>query len=137
MMYPLVLDLAADGVPVAVTCRMLGLSKQAFYQWKASEFGYRFITDEPTTAGWQVSRNRVGRLCTQQQLWSVHARRRGRHRRPGPPVHDDLVRREFTAARPNQLWLTARPGSPQGGRSHLPITRLAALPAVPGAAVPP
>jgi putative transposase len=27
-------------------------------------------------------------------------------RKPGPPVHDDLVRREFTAAEPNQLWLT-------------------------------
>jgi putative transposase len=130
MMYPLVSDLADDGVPVAVTCRVLGFSKQAFYQWKAKpvsdrdyddahltnaavdvhhddpEFGYRFITDELTTQGWRASRNRVGRLCTQQRLWSVHARRRGRHRRPGPPVHDDLVRREFTAAAPNQLWLT-------------------------------
>ena len=35
MMYPLVLDLAADGVPVTVTCRVLGFSTQAFYQWKA------------------------------------------------------------------------------------------------------
>ncbi len=37
MMYPLVLDLAAKDapvrVPVAVTCRVLGFSKQAFYQW--------------------------------------------------------------------------------------------------------
>ena len=31
MMYPLVLDLAADKIPVAVTCRVLGFSKQAFY----------------------------------------------------------------------------------------------------------
>jgi hypothetical protein len=29
MMYPLVLDLAADTIPVAVTCRVLGFSKQA------------------------------------------------------------------------------------------------------------
>ena len=130
MMYPLVGDLADDGIPVAVTCRVLGFSKQAFYQWKAKpvsqrdyddahlinaavdvhhddpEFGYRFITDELTAHGFTASRNRVGRLCTLQGLWSVHARRRGRPRRPGPPVHDDLVRREFTAARPNQLWLT-------------------------------
>ena len=73
MMFPLVLDLAADGVPVTVTCRVLGFSKQAFYQWKARpvtardwddahlinaaieihhddpEFGYRFIADEPPT----------------------------------------------------------------------------------------
>lgn len=138
MMYPLVLDLADDKIPVAVTCRVLGFSKQAFYQWKAKpvsdrdyddahlinaaidvhhddpEFGYRFIADELAAHGWMASRNRVGRLCTLQQLWSVHARRRGRHRRPGPPVHDDLVRREFTAARPNQLWLTDITEHPTG-----------------------
>jgi putative transposase len=130
MMYPLVLDLAADHIPVAVTCRVLGFSKQAFYQWKSKpvsardyddahlvnaaidvhhddpEFGYRFITDELTAQGFTASRNRVGRLCTLHKLWSVHARKRGRQRRPGPPVHYDLVRREFTAQRPNELWLT-------------------------------
>jgi putative transposase len=31
MMYPLVLDSADDGVPVTVTCRVLGLPTQAFY----------------------------------------------------------------------------------------------------------
>jgi hypothetical protein len=36
MKFPLVLDLAADGVPVAVACRVLGFSKQAFYAWKAA-----------------------------------------------------------------------------------------------------
>ena len=70
MMYPLVLDLADDGIPVTVTCRVLGFSRQAFYKWRADpvsqrdwddahlinaavdihhddpEFGYRFITDE-------------------------------------------------------------------------------------------
>ncbi len=143
-MYPLVCDPADDGVPVAVTCRVLGFSTQAFYKWKAKpvsdrdyddahltnaavdvhhddpEFGYRFITDELAAAGWRASRNRVGRLCTQQRLWSVHARRRGRHRRPGPPVHDDLVRREFTAAAPNQLWLTDITEHPTGeGKLYL------------------
>ncbi len=33
MRYPLVRDLAAEGIPVAVTCRVLGFSKQAFYKW--------------------------------------------------------------------------------------------------------
>jgi hypothetical protein len=33
----------------------------------------------------------------------VHARKRGLNRRPGPPVHDDLVLRDFTAERPNEL----------------------------------
>jgi putative transposase len=34
MRYPLVLDLAADGIPVTVTCRVLGFSTQAFDAWK-------------------------------------------------------------------------------------------------------
>jgi putative transposase len=134
MMFPLVSDLAADSnagsIPVAVTCRVLGFSKQAFYQWRTNpvsqrdwddahllnaaidihhddpEFGYRFITDELAGQGITASRNRVNRLCAQQGLFSLHAKRRGRTRTPGPPVHDDLVERQFTATRPNQLWLT-------------------------------
>lgn len=31
-MYPLVLDLADDGVPATVTCRVLGLPTQTFYK---------------------------------------------------------------------------------------------------------
>ena len=38
MMYPLVLELADAAapirVPVAVTCRVLGFSTQAFYKWR-------------------------------------------------------------------------------------------------------
>jgi putative transposase len=30
IMYPLVLDLADDAIPVVMTCRVLGFSKQAF-----------------------------------------------------------------------------------------------------------
>ncbi len=41
MMYPLVLDLADDAIPVAVTCRVLGFSKQAFYRWKADPVSQR------------------------------------------------------------------------------------------------
>ncbi|NUU50257.1 IS3 family transposase, partial [Curtobacterium luteum] len=33
-MYPLVSELAADRIPVAVTCRVLGFSKQAYYAWR-------------------------------------------------------------------------------------------------------
>ena len=130
MSYPLVHDLAADGIPVAVTCRVLGFSRQAFYAWCAAPvsdrdlidayatnaalevhaqdpgFGYRFIADELTDAGHDVSERRVWRLCSQARIISAHARERGKSRRPGPPVHEDLVERDFTAAGPNQLWLT-------------------------------
>jgi transposase InsO family protein len=130
MIYPLVTDLADEGIPVALTCRVLGFSKQAYYKWRANpvsqrdwddahlihaareihhddpEFGYRFIRDELEDQGIKAGRNRVNRLCTVARLWSVHSRKRGLNRRPGPPVHDDLVEREFTAERPNLLWLT-------------------------------
>jgi putative transposase len=131
MSYPLVRDLATDGIPVVVTCRVLGFSPQAFYKWRANPvsdrdwddahlvdaareihaddpvFGYRFIADElRAERGINASENRVARLCSQHGISSVLHRRRWRGRRPGPAVHDDLVRREFTAAHPNELWLT-------------------------------
>ena len=69
-------------------------------------FGYRFITDELNAAGITASGNRVQRLCSQQQIWSVFARKRGLSRWAGPPVHDDLVARQFTADAPDRVWLT-------------------------------
>jgi transposase InsO family protein len=130
MMYPLVRELAADSIPVAVTCRVLGFSKQAYFKWLASPvsqrdwddahlinavleihhddpaFGYRFIADELEARGITASENRTQRLCTQQQIWSVFAKKRGLSRKAGPPVHDDLVERQFTASAPNVTWLT-------------------------------
>jgi transposase InsO family protein len=130
MMYPLVRDLAAEDVPVAVTCRVLQFSKQGYFQWRRRPicrrdlenayltnaavdvhhddpaFGYRFIADELGRLGHQASENRVQRLCSAQRLWSAHAKKRGLSRRPGPPVHDDLVERHFSALVPNELWLT-------------------------------
>src|SRR5439155_121398 len=46
------------------------------------------------------------RLCTQQGIWSVFAKKRGLSLRAGPPVHDDLVDREFSAEAANVTWLT-------------------------------
>ncbi|MGW3610655.1 IS3 family transposase [Micromonospora sp. NPDC005163] len=130
MTYPLVGDLAADGIPVAVTCRVLGFSKQAYYAWRAEPvsqrdwddahlinaaldihaddpaFGYRFIADELPAHGITAGPNRVARLCSQQRIWSVFAKKKGLTRRAGPPVHDDLVQRRFTADAPNRVWLT-------------------------------
>jgi putative transposase len=129
MMYPLVLDLAADGIPVAVTCRVLGFSKQAFYAWRKNPvsqrdwddahlinaatdihrddpaFGYRFIADELPARGISAGENRVARLCSQQRIWSVFSKKRGLNRKAGPPVHDDLVARQFSADGPDRTWL--------------------------------
>lgn len=145
MMYPLVRDLAGAGVPVAVACRVLGFAKQSFYEWVADPvsqrdfddarlinaaleihsddpgFGYRFIADEIThVAGLAASERRVWRLCSQQRIWSAHAKKPGRKPRPGPPVHDDHVRRDFTADGPNQTWLTDLTEHPTGeGKVYL------------------
>jgi putative transposase len=131
-MMPLVRDLAADGIPVVVTCEVLGFSPQAFYKWQARpfsdrdwddaqlanaivdvhaddpEFGYRFIADELEAAGHQASENRVHRLCREHRVWSTTTRkgRKGSGKRPGPAVHDDLVQRNFTAPAIDQVWLT-------------------------------
>ncbi|GAA4081962.1 hypothetical protein GCM10023066_12490 [Nocardioides kongjuensis] len=35
-MYPLVRELAADGIPVAVTCRVLKIARQPYYRWLAA-----------------------------------------------------------------------------------------------------
>jgi transposase InsO family protein len=132
MTYPLVQELAAEGIPVRLTCGVLGFSAQAFYKWQARpvcdrdwddahlanaivdvhaddpEFGYRFIADELAVAGHLVGEGRVHRLCRQQRIWSTTTRK-GRCRfagKQGVAVHDDLVRREFNAAAPDLVWLT-------------------------------
>jgi putative transposase len=47
------------------------------------------------------------RICRDNQWWSVFGKKRGKNgKRPGPPVHDDLVKRDFTADDVNELWLT-------------------------------
>jgi hypothetical protein len=129
MMYPLVLELAADRIPVAVACRVLSFTKQALYAWRKDPvsrrdwqnahltnaavdahrddptFGYRFIADDLAASGHLVSARRVWRLCSQQRLWSLHAKKRGLNRKAGPPVYDDRVRRAFTAPDLDRLWL--------------------------------
>jgi putative transposase len=127
MIYPLVRELAAESIPVPVTCRVLGFTKQAFYKWAANPvsqrdwddahlinaaydihadnpaFGYRFIADELHERGLKVGENRVARLCSQQRIWSIFSRKPGVNRKAGPPVHDDLVDRKFTATAPNLM----------------------------------
>ncbi|MGW1166908.1 IS3 family transposase [Streptomyces sp. NPDC001153] len=128
--YPLVKELAADGMPVAVTCRVLKLARQPYYRWldkpvtaaaleqahRANalfdahrddpEFGYRFLADEARDAGARMADRTAWRICRDNRWWSAFGKKRGRIKKAGPPVHDDLVRRDFTAGGPNRLWLT-------------------------------
>ena len=132
MMYPLVKELAADGIPVVVSCRVLKLSRQPYYRWLTQpigerelveayranalydahqddpEFGYRLLADEARDAGESMADRTAWRICSAQGWWSVFGKKkaRGKRKRPGPPVHDDLVQREFAAETVNTLWLT-------------------------------
>jgi putative transposase len=132
MSYPLVRDLAAEGIPVRLTCGVLGHLRQAYYAWLREpisqreledayltnalvdaydddpEFGYRLLADELERDGHLVGERRVWRLCSQQRLWSTTVRkgRRSSGKTPGPAVHDDHVQRDFTAQRPDQVWVT-------------------------------
>ena len=47
-----------------------------------------------------------GVCAPKKRIWSVFAKKKGLSRKAGPPVHDDLVGRDFSAERPNALWLT-------------------------------
>jgi len=131
MIYPLVNELAADGIPVAVTCRVLKIARAPFYRWQQHpvtqavwvqahrrnallnahredpEFGYRFLANEARKAGWRMSRRTAWRLCADAGITSAaQRRRRSRNKKQGPPVFDDFVQRVFAADAPNRLWLT-------------------------------
>jgi transposase InsO family protein len=130
MMYPLVRELAVDGLPVTVTCRVLKIARQPYYRWLADpvtlaeltaayranalfdahrddpEFGYRFLVDEARIAGEPMAERTAWRLCSDLGWWSAFGKKRGKNgKKPGPPIHDDLVERDFTAEAPNRLWL--------------------------------
>jgi transposase InsO family protein len=131
-MYPLVRELAGDGIPVTVTCRVLKLHRPHYYRWLACpvgvrdldgayvanavfdahrddpEFGYRFLADEVRRNGVAVADETVWRHCKANGWHSTTLKRKrnAKAAKPALPAHDDLVRRDFTAAAPNQLWLS-------------------------------
>ena len=124
-------ELAADGIPVAVSLRVLKLSRQPYYRWRNQqvtqaelieayranalvdahrddpEYGYRFLVDEAAEAGEVMCERTAWKICRDNQWWSVFGKKRGKNgKRPGPPVHDDLVKRDFSTDAVNELWLT-------------------------------
>ncbi|PUB20194.1 transposase InsO family protein [Promicromonospora sp. AC04] len=124
-------ELAVAGIPVTVTCRVLKLARQPYYRWlrhpvtdaeivqayRANalfdahrddpEFGHRLLVDEARQAGQSMADRTAWRICAGNGWWSVFGKKRGKNgKRPGPPAHDDLVQRDFTAGAPNRLWLT-------------------------------
>ena len=110
MMYPLVRELAVDGVPVTVTCRALNIARQPYYRGLKApitdgelddaylanaifdahqddpEFGYRFLADELRAGGHRVCDRTVWAHCAANGRWSMFGKpktRVGRHFRWG------------------------------------------------------
>lgn len=115
-----------------MSCRVLKLARQPYYRWLADsvttselveayranalydahqddpEFGHRLLADEARAAGEPMSDRTAWKIASENAWFSAFGKKkaRGKGKKAGPPVHDDLVQRDFTATRPNQLWLT-------------------------------
>lgn len=109
-------ELAADGIPVVVSCRVLKLARQPYYRWLSHpiteaelveayranalfdahqddpEFGHRLLADEARQAGEPMSDRTAWRIASANGWFSVFGKKkRGKNgKRPGPAVHDDL-----------------------------------------------
>ena len=133
MIYPVVRELAADGIPVAVACRVLEVSTSGYYEWDTrpasaraweqahlmdtiidvhaasyGTYGHRRVLAE-LVLGQQVavSHGRVERLMKSTGLQGVHRRRlRGCTRRDQAATpSEDLVERNFRPAAPDRLYV--------------------------------
>lgn len=127
------IDQVRDRVGVEPACRTLGVSASAYYQRATGQrseraarherlvrrirelhqanygaYGYRRVRKALQREGVDVGRDQVALLMRQEGLQG--AKRRGKPWRttkpdPGAVRRPDLVNRQFTAARPNVLWV--------------------------------
>lgn len=120
------------GVPVAVSCRVLGVSESWFYKWhdrpptareqrrreldaavkKAFEasgrtYGSPRVWADLRDGGWRVSEKTVATSMRRQNLVARDKRRRKNLTRPDKAAvpFPDLLGRDFTAAAPNVKWV--------------------------------
>lgn len=117
--------------PVSRLCRLLGVSRSGFYEWRdrpvskrarvdaeltevikrchlrsRGTYGRPRIFKDLTDLGYRVGRKRVARLMRQAALQGVSRRKGPRTTRRGAgSAAPDLVKRAFTADRPDQLWV--------------------------------
>jgi len=118
--------------PVRSVSRVLGVSPSGFYAWRKrppskreqaddmltqeikkihqkskGTYGAPRIHAELAEQGWHVGRKRVARLMKAADLRGVSRRKAPRttQRQAGATPAHDLVQRNFTASRPNELWV--------------------------------
>jgi putative transposase len=122
---------AGHGIPQAVACRALGVSRSWFYKHQGGTLppraarrerlkaevrrlfaghggkrGSPVITADLKDAGWKVSKNTVAAVMAEMGLAARPKKKRGATTRPGRGRWraPDLVRRDFPAAKINQKW---------------------------------
>lgn len=118
--------------PVAMLCRMLGVSKSGYYAWRGrppserrrqdafltdkireihsrsrETYGYPRVHAELRSLGVRCGRRRVARLMRAAGLRGCvrGKKRRTTRRDPWAAPAPDLLRGEFVAGRPNRVWL--------------------------------
>lgn len=103
-------ELAADGIPVAASLRVLKLSRQPYYRWRKQqvtpselveayranalfdahrddpEFGYRFLASEAEAAGQRMCERTAWRICRDNRWWSVFGKKGGEERETAGPA---------------------------------------------------
>jgi putative transposase len=121
----------ADGIPVAVACRALGVSRSWFYKHKdrrlppraqrrqrlkaevarlfaehAGKYGSPRIAADLRDGGWRVSENTVAGLMRELGLAARRKKKRKGTTRPGRGRWraPDLVKRDFPAGQVNTKW---------------------------------
>ena len=119
--------------PVAAACRILGVSPSGYYAWPTRPPSDRELTDEWLLSkvkaahadshetygaprilhdlreeGIHVGKKRIARLMRKAGIQGVSRLRRWTTTKRDPQASpaDDLVNRDFTAAGPDQLWVS-------------------------------
>ena len=132
MKYAFIRD-HADRWPVRHLCRLLGVQRSAYYDWRdrperiipaeelalrrrmktlfnasRGSLGSRMLTKNLRQEGFEVGRTRVRKLMKKLGL-TVKAKRKFRvttDSRHAFPVADNVLNRAFSPAAPNQVWAT-------------------------------
>lgn len=125
-------ELAGDGIPVTVKCRVLKLSRAPYYRrlkqpitnaelveaYRTNalfdahrddpEFGHRLLADEARGAGEPMGDRTAWKISSANGCWSAFGKKkaRGKGRKESPAVHDDILGGAFSTDAPNRIWLT-------------------------------
>ena len=96
--------------PSARACRDAQLRPALRQLWEDNYrvYGARKLWKAARRAGWDIGRDQTARLMRAEGIQGVVRSKRVRTTRPDPAAsrHPDLVKRDFTATGPNQLWVT-------------------------------